>query len=159
VIGFDAGVYNWLKLVHVMAAVVWVGSGIFVQVHATRLRLGGDAARLASFARDLEVYGKRLFAPASLTVLLFGIFMVLYSPGIGFGTTWVLLGLIGFGMTFITGAFFLGPTSGKLGRLFESRPPEDPEIQAGIRRIFAISRIDQVVLILVIVDMVLRPGS
>ena len=42
--------------------------------------------------------------------------------------------------------------------IFE-RPREDPEIQAAIARIITISRIDQLVLILVIADMVLKPGS
>ena len=37
--------------------------------------------------------------------------------------------------------------------------PADPEIQSRIKRIFAISRIDLVVLILVVADMVFKPGS
>jgi uncharacterized membrane protein len=28
---FDAGVYNWIKTVHILAAIVWVGGGIFIR--------------------------------------------------------------------------------------------------------------------------------
>jgi hypothetical protein len=37
--------------------------------------------------------------------------------------------------------------------------PTDPKIQGRIRRILAISRIDLVVLVLVVADMVFEPGS
>jgi hypothetical protein len=37
--------------------------------------------------------------------------------------------------------------------------PSDPEIQRRIKRIFAVSRVDLVVLILVVADMVFQPGS
>lgn len=40
----------------------------------------------------------------------------------------------------------------------ETEGPTSPAVQAGIRRIFAISRIDQVVLIVVIADVVFKPG-
>jgi hypothetical protein len=88
-----------------------------------------------------------------------GISMVLYTPAIGFTTTWILIGLLGYAATFVTGAFFLGPAAGKLGKAIEAEGPESPAVQAGIARIFAISRIDQVVLVLVIADMVFKPGN
>jgi uncharacterized membrane protein len=157
-LGFTIGVYNTLKFLHVLSAVVWVGSGIFVQLQASRLRKL-DLARLASFAKDLEFWGRRFFAPASLSTGVLGVALVLYSPVLGFSTTWIWLGLVGFGLTFITGAFFIGPTSGKLGKIVEVRPPDDPEVQAAITRILTISRIDQLVLVLVIADMVFKPGA
>jgi hypothetical protein len=52
----------------------------------------------------------------------------------------------------------IGPESGKLGALADSRGPEDPEVQRRIERIFKISRIDLGVIVLVVVDMVLKPG-
>jgi hypothetical protein len=114
--------------------------------------------RLAEFAKDVEFWGLRLFTPASLLVLLSRIAMVLYSPALGFSDTWIWLGLVGYAITFLTGATYVGPTAGRLGKMIDTRSPEDPEIQAGIRRIFAISRVDLTVILLVVGDMVFKPG-
>jgi len=159
VLGFSLGVYHTIKFLHVLAAVVWVGGGIFVQIYATKLRHDEDQTKLADFARNVEFFGTRVFAPASGLVLLMGITMVIYSPFISFSETWILIGLGGFVITFITGTFFLGPAAGRLSKLFETEGPSSPAVQAGMKRIFAISRIDQVVLVLVILDMVFKPGS
>ncbi len=157
-LAFSTGVYNTLKFVHVIAAVAWVGGGLFVQYLATRLKRADDPLRLAAFAKDIEKAGLQFFMPVSLTVLVMGIVLVLYTPALGFTDTWILVGLIGYAATFVTGAFFLGPTSGKLAKDMETEGPASPAVQAGIRRIFAISRIDQAVLIVVIADMVFKPG-
>lgn len=157
-LAFSSGVYNTLKFVHILAAIIWVGGGLFFQFNATRLRRAGDPVKLAAFAKDVEFWGARLFSAASVTVLVFGVTMVLYSPALAFSDTWIWLALIGYATTFLTGLLVLGPTSGKLGRMLDTRPPEDPEIQAGIRRLFAISRVDQLVIVLVVADMVFKPG-
>jgi uncharacterized membrane protein len=158
VLAFSTGVYDTLKFVHILAAIVWVGGGLFLQFNATRLRRAGDPVKLAAFAKDIEFWGARLFSVASLLVLLFGIAMVVYSPGLAFSDTWIELALLGFAITFLTGLLVLGPTAGRLGRMIDARASDDPEVQAGIRRIFTISRVDQLVILLVVADMVFKPG-
>jgi uncharacterized membrane protein len=158
VLAFSTDVYNTLKFIHVMAAVAWVGGGLFVQYLATRLKRADDPVRLAAFAKDIEKAGMQFFMPVSLTVLVMGIVLVLYTPALGFTDAWILVGLIGYAATFVTGAFFIGPTSGTLAKETETEGPDSPAVQAGIRKIFAISRIDQVVLLVVIADMVFKPG-
>jgi Predicted integral membrane protein (DUF2269). len=159
VIAFSLGVYHTLKFVHILAAVVWVGGGIFAQMYATRLRRANDPDRLARFARDIEFFGSKVFAPISGIALLMGISMVLYAPFIYWSETWIVVGLAGFAATFITGAFFLGPESGKIAKAFEAEGATSPTVQASIKRIFLISRIDAVVLVVVILDMVFKPGT
>jgi uncharacterized membrane protein len=158
VLAFNSTVYDWLKLVHVLAAIVWVGGGIFVQIYATKLLRAQDPMRLAAFARDIGSLGQKLFMPAALTVALIGVVIVIYAPFINFTDLWIALGLLGAVSTFVTGAFFIGPESERLGALGQERSPDDPEVQRRIARIFKISRIDQAVIVLVVVDMVLKPG-
>ena len=157
-LAFNTDVYDTLKFVHVLAAITWIGSGIFVQLEATKLRKANDQARLAAFSGDVAFWGTRLFMPASLIVLVMGLSLVLYSD-LGFSHTWIWLGLIGYAATFVTGAFFIGPTARKLSEASQTLPTDDPSIQSAMARIFAISRIDQVVLILVVADMVFKPGA
>jgi len=95
---------------------------------------------------------------AVIAVLVLGVWIVAVSAW-NFTDTWVLLGLAGIAATIATGAGFLGPESERLGKLAADRDPSDPEIQRRIKRIFAISRIDVVVLVLVVADMVFKPGS
>jgi uncharacterized membrane protein len=70
VLAFDAGIYDWIKLVHILAAIVWVGGGVFVQVYSSPLRRATDQTRLLAFAKDLEKVGTRLFQPAAIIVLV-----------------------------------------------------------------------------------------
>jgi hypothetical protein len=57
-----------------------------------------------------------------------------------------------------TGRSHLGPTSGKLGKLIEEKGPDDPEAQKTLARILAVSRVDLLVLLLIVIDMVVKPG-
>ena len=157
-LAISTGYYDTLKFFHVLAATTWVGSVIYAQVLATKVMGEGDPARLAATAKDIGDLGKRLITPAAIAVLVFGIWIVAVSAW-NFTDTWVLLGLAGIAVTIATGAGFLGPESERLGKLTAERDPSDPEIQRRIKRIFAVSRIDLVVLILVVADMVFKPGS
>jgi uncharacterized membrane protein len=158
VLAFSEGVYDLLKYLHVVASVIWVGAGFFVQYYAFRLERA-DPSRVGAFLKDIEKAGPHLFLPASFVVLLTGLALVFYAPFLGFGDTWILLGIVGYAATAITGTFFLGPTSGKLGVAVEEQGPDSPEVKALAARIWTISRIDLVVLLLVIADMVFKPGA
>jgi uncharacterized membrane protein len=157
-LAISTGYYDTLKFFHVLAAITWVGSAVYAQALATKVMGEGDPARLAATAKDIGDLGKRLITPAAIAVLLLGIWIVAVSPW-NFTDTWVLLGLIGIGITIVTGAGFLGPESERLAKLSAERDPSDPEIQRRIKRIFAVSRVDLVVLTLVVADMVFKPGT
>jgi len=160
VLAFSSRVYDTLLFVHVLAAMAWLGSGIYAQVLVSRTLREGDPQHLGFVARDISELGLRLITPASITVLVFAIALVAYSPEWNFTDAWVLIGLGGYAATLVTGAGFLGPESARLGKLAaEGRSPDEPEIQGRIRRIMLVSRVDLVVLILVVADMVFKPGS
>ena len=148
--------YNILQALHVLAAVVWVGGAVTLNVMATRLQAAGDATRLMAFARDTEWMGKRVYLPSSIAVLVFGVLAVIVGE-IGFSTLWVAIGLIGIVFTALTGSLFIGPESKRLADLADDRGVDDPEVRRRIARLFKLARIDLVVLLLVVVDMVVKP--
>ena len=150
--------YTILKTVHVLAAVLWVGGGITVNILGTRVVRSREGTAMARFGRETEWIGTHVFTPAALLVLLFGVFTVI-NGHIGFGHGWVLFGIAGIVFTALTGSLFLGPQAKKLAALVESRGPDDPEVVERLRRLLMISRLDLTVLILVVVDMVLKPGG
>ena len=157
-LAYNQDVFDALKYLHILAAMIWVGTSIYLQVTATRLSRAGDPERLATFAKDSEFTGTRLIMPSTIALLLLGIALVAYSPVYAFTQLWILLAFAGFAATFVTGAFVIGPTSGRIGGLLEREGPASPEAQALIRRIFVVSRVDLVVLLLVVADMVFKPG-
>jgi uncharacterized membrane protein len=149
--------YDWLKAIHVLGAIVWVGGAVAMQLLAIRAMASKDTVRQATFSADVEWMGMRVFTPASVVVLLAGIAMVL-DAGIGWTDAWILAGLAGIAFTIIVGASFLGPESGRLKALIAERGEGDPEVIRRRDRIFLVSRIDLAVLIFVVLMMVLKPA-
>jgi uncharacterized membrane protein len=156
VVGSDS--YKWLLAIHILLAVVWVGSNTAIQIFVIRaVRAGGD--RAAYFAGEIEWYGTRVLIPASLTLVVLGFILLGQSDGAyDLGQGWVLFGFIVWLLSFIAGAGYLGPESGRLSKLVEERGPEDPEYQRRLSRIFIVSRIELLLLILVVLDMTVKPG-
>ncbi len=156
---FSIVVYNTLLFFHILAAMVWVGSDVYAQVLATRVLRANDSDHLGVVASDIGEMGLRVITPASITVIVFAIALVVYAPGWSFTDTWILA-LVGYGITLVTGMAFLGPESARLGKLAaEGHTPAEPDIRRRIHRLVMISRIDLVVLVLVVADMVFKPGT
>jgi uncharacterized membrane protein len=150
--------YTFFKSVHVVGAAVWVGGALMLQALAFRILRTGDARRQAEFAKDSEFVGIRVFIPATWLILLAGIGMMVNLPW-PWGQNWVVFGLIAWGLSFVLGAGFIGPESGRIAKVIERGGPESPEAQMRIRRILLISRCELVVLIAVIVNMVVKPAG
>jgi uncharacterized membrane protein len=148
--------YTFFKSIHVITAVIWVGGAAMIQAFAFRILGTGDGKRQADFAKDAEVIGMRVFIPASLILFLAAIAMMVNLDW-SWSQNWIVLGLIAFGLSFALGAGFLGPESGRIAELIEKEGPDSPAVQARIRRILMISRCELVVLLIVIVNMVVKP--
>ena len=148
--------YTFFKSLHVVAAAIWVGGAFIMQAYALRITRSNDARRTADFAKDTEVVSMRVFIPATWVLLLAAIGMMINLDW-SWGQNWVLLGLISWILSFVVGAGFLGPESGRIAKIIESEGPESPAAQARIRRILLISRLELVILLTVVVNMVVKP--
>jgi uncharacterized membrane protein len=151
--------FGIFKLIHVSVAVFWVGGGLLLTALAIRAQRSDDPGELATIARQATFVGEKLFAPAGGVALAMGIAMVINSPEIGFGDTWVTIGLVGWAISFITGIAVLAPRARKLVVLFDTVGDAAPETQAAIRKILLIARIDVAVLLVVVMDMLVKPFS
>jgi uncharacterized membrane protein len=149
--------YEFLLFGHLLFVAVWVGTDVSLQLFALRARRAGPE-RMVTFLADVEWLGLRLLNPTSLLVLIFGVLLVIDSEAWELSQFWVAAGLAAFLASAITGAGFLGPETGRLGKMAEERGVDDPELQRRISRIFVISRIELVILVLIILDMVVKPG-
>jgi uncharacterized membrane protein len=153
---FTSDWYAFFKLVHVTGAVLWVGGGLSLTILALWAERKQDPAEMAMLARQAAFIGERVFAPVGLLVLLAGIAMVINLHW-GWGTSWIVIGLVGYAITFLTGLLVLGPQAKRIGQLIETVGADAAETQAAIRRILLIARVDEGVLLLVVAAMVLKP--
>ncbi len=143
---------------HILLAVVWVGSNTAIQIFVIRAKRAG-ADRIAYFAREIEWYGTRVLIPSALTLLILGFILLHESSGAyDLGQGWVTFAFVVWLLSFIAGAGYLGPESGRLSKMAEERGPEDDEYQRRLARIFVVSRIELLLLILVVLDMTVKPG-
>lgn len=148
--------YHWMLVFHVIAAVIWVGGAAATQVYAIRATRSNDPDRVAKFAKDAEWIGLHVFLPSSLVLVALGFGLVADGPW-GMGDAWISFSLAAWLLSAVTGAAFLGPEAGRIGRIIEEQGAASAEAQRRIRRIFVISRIELALLLLVVFAMVMKP--
>jgi len=150
--------YDIVKFFHVLFAVIWVGAGLVLIFLVLRAGRSTNPADIVKIARDAGWLGERFFVPSSLLALIFGIITVLVGDW-GFTDTWVLLGLIGFGLSFLLGAGFLGPQSGKIAALSDEHGETHPLVVEKVKKVLAVARVDSLILLAVVFDMIVKPGT
>jgi hypothetical protein len=148
--------YDLLLLVHVLAAMTWVGGGVMLSLMASRVRQSQTGS--GEFARLLPFVGLRVLMPAVILVLATGIAMVLVDSAWSFRQPWVLAALGLFAAAFLVGAVYLsrigvalGGASAPGGSATELRTLLDRWL-AGYIAVLA-------VLLLAVAGMVFKPGS
>ncbi len=145
--------YSLFKLLHVISAVAWVGGGLTLLAMAifnVRDHGPAEAIRTAQAMGSLAV---RWFLPASGLTLVFGV--ITTTLGNLWGEAWVILGLLGFAATFLTGHFILRVRSMRMGELMK-QGREDEAVAEGLA-LLRVSKFDYTVIVLVVAAMVLKP--
>src|SRR5215207_1447217 len=150
--------YEFLVFVHIATAAIWVGGATIMQFFGLRAMRAPDPMRLVDLGGDIEWIGSRVLIPASALAVVSGVLLVIDSDVWGFGDDWIVIGLVLFAITFLAGALFFGPESGRIAKLIEAEGASSPDVQARIGRILVLSRIDLVVLLLILFDMTVKPS-
>jgi len=153
---WGAAWYQIFKVFHIFFVVVWIGGGLLMTLFGIKAELSDDPGERIWLARQGAFVSGGVFAPSSLVVLAMGIAMMLRVDW-GWNQFWVVFGLLGFAWTFTTGLGIIVPLSHKLNRLVDTVGPDAPESQATISHILLAARIDIAVLLLVVIDMVVKP--
>ena len=148
--------YALFKAVHVLFAVIWVGGGITIFIHAIRAQTARDPEGIVTVAKQAAFMGEKVFAPVGLVTFLMGIAMMINTSW-GWSHFWVIAGLVGYAATFIVGVGILSPMAKKIDASAEQNGPTHPETIALIEKIMLIGRFDVAVLMLVVIDMVTKP--
>jgi len=148
--------YSLFKAGHVLFAVIWVGGGVSIMIHAIRAQTARDAEGIVTVAKQAAFMGEKVFAPLGLVTFLLGVAMMINTSW-GWGHFWVIAGLLGYVSTFVVGIGFLSPMAKKIDASAAEKGATHPDTLALIDRIMLVARIDVAVLMLVVLDMVTKP--
>jgi len=154
----DTQWYFVFKMLHVGAAVVWVGGGLFITICALLAELADDDDQLLAIGHWAETVAGRVFPVMSFVVLGFGIAMT-RNLSIAYDQFWIIFGLVAWGLSAATGILFIGPEAKRLNAVAAEHGPKSPEAQARLRRILLVARVDVVLLFVIVLDMVAKPFS
>jgi uncharacterized membrane protein len=154
----DITAYEFYLTVHILAAIVWVGGAMVVQVFAARALADPRPERLVAVARDAEFVSKTMFTPASALVVIFGLLLVHESAVWSVRDGWIVFALVVAAASFAVGIGFLAPESGRIAAAIERHGTDSKDVRDRIKRILLVSRIELLFLLLVVVDMVTKPG-
>ena len=149
--------YELIVFLHVLSAIAWVGGGMIMQMLSLGAKRAEDPAAQMHYGRQAEEMSRRYFMPASFAVLGFGIWATIIGPW-SFGDLWITLGLVGYALSALIGMAGLGPLAKRAQKLTEERGPMDPVVLHTRRRMERLTRLDLVILVAVIFDMVVKPG-
>ena len=144
------------KSIHVLAAVIWVGSDVALHVIGIRAKKAGPQYA-GWFAKQVGFYGKYILTGSALVLIVFG-FLTLDQEGLKVSELWVSLALAVWIASFVVGVFYLAPTTDRLGKAIDAAGGELPPEQAALfDRVLLINRIEILLLMLIVVDMVVKP--
>ena len=145
-----------LLTIHVLAAVIWVGGSFLALCLGYYLR-GRDIETRVEYTRWTEWLGPRLFAPASIAVIVAGPLLV-DEIGYDFDQTWLTLGFVGWGISFLFGVGFYPREGVKREKLIEEHGIGHELVAKSVNRVLTVATIDTLVVVLVVIDMTTKPG-
>lgn len=150
--------YQWLLLVHILFAMIWVGGSILDLALARRFQRAPDAVR-AEFDEAREQVDNRVFPVALIGMLIFGVLLVFQSDAWSFSMTWVWLSLALVLLLLALGIGFHAPQGKRLVELRSERGVSDPEYQSLYQRVDRAIQIETVISVLIVFLMIFKPGA
>jgi uncharacterized membrane protein len=148
--------YEVLLFVHIVAVSVWVGGSIMLGLISARVQGTGDAAFRARFARSAGIVGPVIGISAAL-ILASGAWMVVESDAIALSQLWVWLSLALFLLSAIVGGLYFAPAGDRIVRALEGGQVEEADRRAGVFNL--VSRLDTLLLVVIVGLMVFKPGG
>lgn len=150
--------YEILLFGHITTAILWVGAGVSLVVVALLAERKDDDGGLRTSLDVANRLGNVYFLPISALVIVFGLGLVAESDAWSFSQLWIVLGLVGYALTFLTGLLVIKPRAERIGKMIEAARGEmTPEALFEGRKLLTLARIDYIVLLLVVLDMVVKP--
>lgn len=145
-----------LLLVHILAAMIWLGGGFMAGALAGRMKTADPQHRLG-YARAMQKISVRVFMPAAIILLGVGIWMVADSDVYGFDQAWISAAMAIVIVAGAMGPLFFKPTIDKGIAAMEAG--DGPTVGALMARLGMGSKIALVLEFIAVYLMVFKPGA
>ena len=149
--------YEFWLFLHVLAAIVWVGGAVAIQVFGVLTKRAADPAKTVFFAGNVSFTVLRIFLPASLVIIASGVGLTKTGhwdwgePFIVFGLIlWAIVSLVAFG--------FLARAMQTAGAQLAAEGPS-PALGLRMRNLVWLSRVLLGILVLIVFLMTVKPGT
>jgi uncharacterized membrane protein len=148
-------VYELVKYVHIVCAIIWVGGAAYSQLLGVLVARSPDPADIPKMARNFERIGTRVFLPASIILFLAGLFMTVSRWS--FQQTWISIAIALWLVSVVIGAVYVGPRLPRMASAFDADGPTSGAGLGILRRIILVSRAELVMLFAIVGLMVFKP--
>lgn len=144
-----------VKFLHVALAIAWLGGGLALILLGQRAARARNLADLVAVVRHVVWMADRVFIPASILVLMAGLYLT--WSAYSFAEAWVLFGLAGIVSTIAIGVVVLKPLAERVAAMDISAgiPAEAETVALALLRG---AKADFTALFVVLWAMVARPG-
>ncbi|HEX8105017.1 MAG TPA: DUF2269 family protein [Solirubrobacteraceae bacterium] len=151
--------YELLKTIHVLAMATWFGSAVAINVIGVRALRGEDGAAFPSFGMNAGWWASKAHPAAGVVLLITGFAMV-GDHDLSIGDPWISIAIAGLVIAMGIGGALIGRASGQLtAALQQSRGTMTEQTQRLGEQVLRYSQFEILVLVIVIADMVFKPGS
>ena len=147
--------YEASKFLHIAFAIGWLGGGLALVMLGGKASQTKDGEEFVRVIRDMLYLAERLFIPAALLALVFGV-LAAWLAGF-YWQAWIVIGLIGFAVTFTLGIAVMKPSGENLVAQAD-KEGASADVLRQCARILRIARFDYVMLFTVAFNMVFKPG-
>lgn len=148
--------FTVIVYIHVVAAILWVGSAVVLEILEWEATHASKRERLAATLHRGSWFGLHVFAPAALLTILTGVIAVAVGRPT-FGQLWVILALVAVVIVSAMGGGVIGRTSAMLEERLKDPAVSEEEIEAKLAGIRPFVYLDLALLFFILFDMVVRP--
>jgi uncharacterized membrane protein len=147
-------VYLAIKYIHILSAIVAVGSNITYGVWNVRAR--GEQTHTSFALKGVQFLDNRIANPAYGVVLLTGLLMAIF--GVGLLHLWIIVALVLFAALVVLGVGFYTPLLRNQIKLADAGETSSPEFERLARRAAIAGPATGAMVLLILVMMVFKPG-
>lgn len=147
-----------LTVVHISAAIVWLGGSFMLWILFQRSQKSRDEATVVGLASSAEFIGKAVFNPAGIITLAAGIWLVA-EIGYSFSETWISIGFLGIILGAGLGIAFYPRALRRVKEGIEAEGLTGNDTLAALRTLRVVSTLEWILLLVVVWAMVVKPGA
>jgi uncharacterized membrane protein len=152
---FSMSLYNIIKFVHVLSAIIAVGLNVSYGIWIGRSRRSPE--HMGFVLRGIKFLDDRIANPAYILLLITGIAMIIVGD-VATNRLWIGLSIALYIVVAILGLGFYTPTLRRQIEAYDRSGPDDPEYQRLSKRGSVLGGVMGVIVFVIVFLMVVKPG-